>query len=311
MPEWLTKLRRFVGASTKPTSSTTGDFIYELPYQAGRRFPVIQGYGGTYSHTEESHFSIDFGMPENTAICAARCGVVYRAVDHFTDGGTHPSFKPKANAIYVLHDDETIAAYVHLSRSGLCVRAGDTVAIGQTIGYSGNTGWSGTPHLHFHVADAFDRRRIPTRFRTYWSDAAFVEVNRSYKRPRPNGETKNQLVITHRPLSRQLDNNYRDAFAFFPDLLELSRSLVPELSNAGYEMMSDYSSVDAMHDVYGIEVCGINDPDVALQITRLLLAKFPGWNAGWLHRPDSSSSQGWVARVQRDRDQVVEYWDTD
>jgi hypothetical protein len=161
------------------------------------------------------------------------------------------------------------------------------------------------------VADAFDRRRIPTKFRTAWHDALIVEVNTSYKRPRPNDNKKNQTCGTRQPLANQLKNNERDAFSFFPDLLELCRSLVPELSTAGYEMMSDFSSVDAMHDVYGIEVCGINDPDVALEITRLLLGRFPGWNAGWLHRPDGSSSQGWVARIQRDRDNVPEYWDTD
>jgi hypothetical protein len=76
-------------------------------------------------------------------------------------------------------------------------------------------------------------------------------------------------------------------------------------------MMLDYSSVDAMHDVYGVEVCGIEDPNVALQITRFLLGRFPGWNAGWLHRPDASYSQRWVARIHRDHEQVIEYWDTD
>jgi hypothetical protein len=216
-----------------------------------------------------------------------------------------------ANAVYILHNDDTIAAYVHLSHDGVCVRPGDVVAIGEIIGYSGNTGWANGPHLHFHVADAFDRRRISTKFRTSWSDALIVQANKSYKRPGPNGNSVNQPLRARQRHRNHRRDNERDPFAFYPELLELSRSLVPELATAGYEMMSDYSSVDAVHDVYGIEVCGINDPDVALKITRLLLGRFPGWNAGWLHRPDASSSQGWVARIHRDHEQVFEYWDTD
>lgn len=44
---------------------------------------------------------------------------------------------------------EYITIYGHLSRVG--VTAGDTIAAGATIGWSGNTGCSGTPHLHFGV----------------------------------------------------------------------------------------------------------------------------------------------------------------
>ena len=310
MLRWLAKLRRRFVTGNKPNSEN-GEFGYELPFQPGRRFRVLQGYGGSYSHTDESFFSIDFAMPENTPICAARGGVIYRVIDYFFEGGTHPSFKPKANAIYVLHNDDTIAAYVHLVHGGVCVRAGDFVCVGQTIGFSGCTGWSGSPHLHFHVADAIYRRRIPTKFNTANNGISIVEVNRLYTRPVSDDHPRNQTdhngaAITHRQI-----NEDRDAFAFFPELLDLSKDLVSELSTAGYEMMSDYSSIDAMHDVHGLEVCGIRSPDVALHITRLLLRCFPGWNAGWLHAPDSSSTQGWVARIQRDRDEVMEYWDTD
>jgi hypothetical protein len=58
-------------------------------------------------------------------------------------------------------------------------------------------------------------------------------------------------------------------------------------------------------------VCGIQNADDAMQITRLLLRLFPGWTAGWLHGPDTASQQKWVASIQRDCDLVMEYWDTD
>jgi murein DD-endopeptidase MepM/ murein hydrolase activator NlpD len=307
---WLAQLMRGLAPKSVLHSSSDGELIYELPYGPGCSFWVIQGYGGSYSHTEDSHFSIDFGMPEGTPVCAARGGIVYRVIDQFTEGGTDPSFKPKANAIYVLHADDTIAAYVHLMRGGMCVRAGDPVTIGQTIGYSGNTGWSGTPHLHFHVADASLHKRRATKFNTFENGSTIVEVHRKYTRPTPQRKHERNDVRV-RPTDVPDISHERDAFAFCPELLNQAENLAAELASAGYEVMSDYSSIDVMHDVHGLEVCGIHSPDVALEITRLLLSRFPGWNAGWLHAPDSASTQKWVASIQRDRDLVLEYWDTD
>jgi murein DD-endopeptidase MepM/ murein hydrolase activator NlpD len=53
--------------------------------------------------------------------------------------------------ISVLQVDGTYAEYLHLRHGGTVVKPGDRVVAGQLIGYSGNTGWSSTPHIHFHV----------------------------------------------------------------------------------------------------------------------------------------------------------------
>ena len=284
-----------------------GEF-YELPFEPGRSFRVLQGYGGSHSHTGDSHFSIDFAMPEGTPICASRSGVAYRVIDHFREGGSHRSFKPKANTIHILHADDSVAAYVHLSYRGSCVRAGDPVTVGQVIGYSGNTGWSTSPHLHFHVADAISRRRTPTHFRTAELGITTIETDSWYTRPKCSGERT--LPSRRQPDDMPVIQNH-DPFAFSPKLLSLTQDLKGDLASAGYEEGADYSSVDAMHDVHGLEVCGIRNSETALEVTRLLLRLFPGWNAGWLHAPEYSSAQDWVATIQRDRDPVLEYWDTD
>ena len=46
---------------------------------------------------------------------------------------------------------ETFASYVHLRKNGSIVEVGDIVERGDFIGYSGNTGLSTGPHLHFSV----------------------------------------------------------------------------------------------------------------------------------------------------------------
>jgi murein DD-endopeptidase MepM/ murein hydrolase activator NlpD len=306
---WLAKLRRRI--VMKNGQSENVGYFYELPFQQGACFSVLQGYGGSYSHAGDSYFSIDFAMPEKTPICAARGGIVYCVIDHFSDGCMLPSFKPKANAIYVLHNDDTIAAYLHLMHGGAYVDAGEVVSVGQTIGLSGNTGWSGSPHLHFHVSDAYYHRRIPTKFEISRNRADIVEVNKRYIKPLPDNRSSMTTDRVGVANPQRANNAERDAFAFFPELLNLSNGLVSELSAAGYEMTVDYYSIDAIHDVNGLEVCGIHDPQTALDIIRFLLRRFPGWNAGWLHAPDSGSTQEWVARIQRDRGTTMEYWGTD
>ena len=54
--------------------------------------------------------------------------------------------------IYVIldHGSSISTLYAHLSSIG-DIKVGDTVNMGQTIGYVGSTGWSTGPHLHFEV----------------------------------------------------------------------------------------------------------------------------------------------------------------
>jgi Peptidase family M23 len=298
----------------KPRLSSEGpvdSFVYDLPFLPGQRYSVVQGYGGTYSHTGEDHFSIDFDMPEGTPVCAARAGVVCHVTDHFSEGGPHPSFKPKANMVCVLHNDDTVAACIHLAYRSACVRPGDFVSSGTVIGFSGNTGFSAGPHLHFHVTDAFDLRRTPTWFNTVEKGVAILERGGAYTKPGADSLGRAQTSGSRAPASAERPGQERYVAAYRPQLLELSRNLNCELTAAGYDLMSDYSSVEALHDVYGLEVCGVRSPDVALDIVRLLLRRFPGWNAAWFGPPDGSAAQEWVVQVQRDRDPLPEYWDID
>jgi murein DD-endopeptidase MepM/ murein hydrolase activator NlpD len=83
---------------------------------------------------------------------AARDGVVMQVESDFDKASLNrEKYGGRANFVRIVHDDGTMALYAHLKPEGVLVRAGQRVRRGQTIGLSGNTGFSGGPHLHFVV----------------------------------------------------------------------------------------------------------------------------------------------------------------
>lgn len=113
----------------------------------------IQGNHGESTHTGTLKFAVDFRMPVGTPIFAVRAGVVAAVASHFKKGGLDTKLRPRANFVAVQHADGTYARYFHLRHNGVIVRRGQSVAAGDQIGLSGNTGFSSTPHLHFDVVD--------------------------------------------------------------------------------------------------------------------------------------------------------------
>ena len=71
-----------------------------------------------------------------------------------------------------------------------------------------------------------------------------------------------------------------DPFRFCPELFEIRTNVMQRLTDEGFDWLSHYSSVDPMHDVFGIEVCGIHERDDAMSILNLLMTMFPSWTPG-------------------------------
>jgi len=120
-----------------------------VPFACGRIHPVSQGHD-TGSHKYNDTYAWDFRMPEGTPIVAARDGVVRLSRGDSTEGGCDEKFAPKANYVVISHGDGLETQYLHFS--AVVVKPGERVKQGQLVGFSGATGWSCGPHLHFKVA---------------------------------------------------------------------------------------------------------------------------------------------------------------
>lgn len=143
----------------------------KLPVGRGLTWPIsririTQYFGDTSfsrsgAYNGRGHNGVDFGIPIGTNIFSAADGVVMGTGD--TDSSC-----PRASYgkwVLIKHSNGLATLYGHLSI--INVSAGQAVKIGESIGLSGNTGYSTGPHLHFTVIAA-DAVRIfgPTEYRS-------------------------------------------------------------------------------------------------------------------------------------------------
>ena len=128
------------------------DFEYVLPFKKGKKYKIIQGFNGRFSHNLiSSKYAIDFNFKVGDTVYASRKGIVVIAKKDSKEFGKNRSFSGKANKVIVYHDDGTLASYVHLKYDEVFVQEGDEVIVGQPLGLVGMSGFTTTPHLHFVV----------------------------------------------------------------------------------------------------------------------------------------------------------------
>ena len=151
-PETDTILTYLVKSDSAPKvgfGSTFGDptkpILYDpvsLPFPTGKRYKIIQGYEGGFSHTSSySKYALDFSLAIGDTVCAVADGYVVGVIEGYNIGGESPQYRDYGNYITIYHPRSNIfTQYVHLKYEGSMVEVGDTIRKNQPIGLSGMTG---------------------------------------------------------------------------------------------------------------------------------------------------------------------------
>ena len=136
------KVKGFEVASVNP--ATVGKWI--RPVAKGGSSSNFGWRIDPFTKKSKYHAGIDIGAPPNTPVLATQSGQV--TVSGYDNGGY-------GNWIEVYHGivngKSVTSRYGHLSSRGVAV--GTPVKAGQVIGYSGSTGRSTAPHLHFEIRE--------------------------------------------------------------------------------------------------------------------------------------------------------------
>ena len=120
------------GSSSTPVPPPSGNGILAWPVSGA----VVSGFGMRWGRMHEG---IDITASMNTPVHASAAG---RVINAGWLGGY-------GNLVVVDHGGGLSTAYAH--NTSFAVAVGDTVAAGQVIAYSGSTGDSSGPHVHFEV----------------------------------------------------------------------------------------------------------------------------------------------------------------
>lgn len=154
--EYESKLKYTLNPGSLPKSG--GDnFVWPL-----ENIHITQQFGRTVAaqrlYVSGSHNGTDFRAPIGTKVMSIGSGTVMGT------GDTDLECRGVSWGRWVLirHNNGLSSMYAHLSSIG--VQQGQTVSAGDTIGLSGNTGYSTGPHLHLTVyaADAVKVERRPS-----------------------------------------------------------------------------------------------------------------------------------------------------
>jgi murein DD-endopeptidase MepM/ murein hydrolase activator NlpD len=159
-----------------------GEFPLGTPYDHdlpidGHKNGFVRTTCGTRFDAEvvaDGHAGYDFMMPVGTPLLAAASGEVLVA------GLEPPRFcEPLGRTVQALlvaiahrAPDGEIYATVYGHMDVIAVKVGDQLAAGMSLGTSGNTGCSGSPHLHFDVLRKLSETGIYTSTDPYgWQGA--------------------------------------------------------------------------------------------------------------------------------------------
>ena len=114
---------------------------YRQPFSGD--YPITQRYGEKITDPK-GHTGIDYACPTGTPVLASSAGSVFYT--GWRNGGY-------GYCVFLKHPDGMVTIYEHMLQD-IPVQVGQQVQQSQVIGWSGSTGNSTGPHLHFELRDA-------------------------------------------------------------------------------------------------------------------------------------------------------------
>ena len=145
----------------KIETRTIEKFSFPLPNKYRFNITSSQGLRNSFkTNTGAStngiwHNGWDIACPDKTPIYADKDGYILECFPGFFNGSKWKGHKTYGGLLILMHPDETISLYAHLSR--VDVKEGDYVFRRQPIGLSGGvknrraSGVSTGPHLHYAI----------------------------------------------------------------------------------------------------------------------------------------------------------------
>jgi murein DD-endopeptidase MepM/ murein hydrolase activator NlpD len=192
---------------------------YLLPWAGGELHDVTQGEETTFTHNGPAAYAFDFNLNYETVV-AARSGKVVMVRQDSNSGGCSPAYQNAANYVVIDHGDGTSALYLHLAQNSVTVGPGETVAQGDPIALSGETGVTCSeqdggpgPHLHFQVEETVDNKYFTQSLPVAFDDIAdgdgvprdgrtYVSANYGRGRPQKIALTPHHVPRVFNPTAR-------------------------------------------------------------------------------------------------------------
>ena len=84
-----------------------------------------------------------------------------------------------------------------------------------------------------------------------------------------------------------------ESFVFYPQLFDLRSRASDILDAAGFAWFSHYSSIDLLHQEFGLEVCGIHEESIVEPIATAMRSGFPQWHYFSVCHKDYGREPGW------------------